>query len=296
MPLKLGSQDVTLKLGSQDVTAYLGAEIVSLHPEAVAWRDAVVDNGGSVSGATLAAVSDFCTAIDAAGLRDRFHRLNLFCGDSDASLVAVRTPLYRGPSASGTQYGNAIDTNVNFVAGDYSESAGLTGNTSTGKFLETGILANFSTDRHISVHCQAFAGLFRRLIGVAGDFLITSNATAGALSAISTTGTSARNIGTVDSNAGIQFTAGDIATLADGAPSATFYRNGTVRNAGNDTNTGPSTSTVEMVVFGQGNATGPDLGTDSRLAGYSIGYDMTASQVASYAAICQSFHQSLGRS
>ena len=29
MPLKLGSQDVTLKLGSQDVTAYLGAESVS---------------------------------------------------------------------------------------------------------------------------------------------------------------------------------------------------------------------------------------------------------------------------
>ena len=29
MPLKLGTQDVTLKLGSQDVTAYLGAESVS---------------------------------------------------------------------------------------------------------------------------------------------------------------------------------------------------------------------------------------------------------------------------
>ena len=95
MPLKLGTQDVTLKLGSQDVTAYLGAEIVSLHPEAVAWRDAVVDNGGSVSGATLAAVSDFCNAIDAAGIRDRFYRLNLFAG---TGLNAALVPLYRGPT------------------------------------------------------------------------------------------------------------------------------------------------------------------------------------------------------
>jgi hypothetical protein len=95
MPVKLGTQDVTLKLGSQDVTAYLGAEIVSLHPEAVAWRDAVVDNGGSVSGATLAAVSDFCNAIDAAGIRDRFYRLNLFAG---TGLNAALVPLYRGPT------------------------------------------------------------------------------------------------------------------------------------------------------------------------------------------------------
>ena len=46
MPLKLGTQDVTLKLGSQDVTAYLGAEEVSaLDPTSieglVGWYDSL---------------------------------------------------------------------------------------------------------------------------------------------------------------------------------------------------------------------------------------------------------------
>ena len=59
MPLKLGTQDVTLKLGSQDVTAYLGAEEVSaFDPTSIeglaVWFDASVAssvtlNGGNVS-------------------------------------------------------------------------------------------------------------------------------------------------------------------------------------------------------------------------------------------------------
>lgn len=50
------------------------------HPEAQDWRNRVITNGGTVSGSTLTAVSNFCRSIDAAGLRDRFYRLNLFCG------------------------------------------------------------------------------------------------------------------------------------------------------------------------------------------------------------------------
>ena len=112
-----------------------------VHPEAAAWRSAVVANGGSVSASTVKAVSAFCAAINAAGIRDRFYRLSLMCGDSDVSLVAVRTPLYRGPSLGGTQYGNALDTNNNFVQGDYAETGatgGLKGNGSS-KYLDTGL-------------------------------------------------------------------------------------------------------------------------------------------------------------
>jgi hypothetical protein len=53
----------------------------------------------------------------------------------------VRTPLYRGPSLGGTQYGNALDTNNNFVQGDYAETGatgGLKGNGSS-KYLDTGL-------------------------------------------------------------------------------------------------------------------------------------------------------------
>ena len=130
-----------------------------VHPDAAAWRSAVVANGGSVSASTMRAVSTFCAAIDAAGIRDRFYRLNLFCGNSDASLNAVRTPLYRGPSLVGTQYGGTTDTNNNFVAGDYAEtgaSGGLTGN-GTSKSLNTGIAQSTlsASSRHLAAYEMA---------------------------------------------------------------------------------------------------------------------------------------------
>ena len=137
------------------------------HPDANAWRAAVTANGGSVSGSTFAAVDKFCRDIDAAGIRNRFYRLNLFCGNSDASLNAVRTPLYRGPSRTGTQYGNTTDTNNNFVAGDYAENSGLKGNGST-KYLETGLPMTFlgSAELHMFVSFNPEANdFFRCLIG-----------------------------------------------------------------------------------------------------------------------------------
>ena len=116
----------------------------NLHPDAASWASRVVANGGSV-GSSLPAVNTFCKAIAAAGIRDRFYRLNLFCGASNASLDAVRTPLFRGPSLSGTQYGNTTDTNNLFVVGDYAETGttgGLKGNGST-KYLDTGLAMTF---------------------------------------------------------------------------------------------------------------------------------------------------------
>jgi hypothetical protein len=107
------------------------------HPEALAWRDAVVANGGTVSASTLAAVTTFCRRIDSAGIRDRFFRLNLFAG---TGLPAALVPLFRGQSRTGTQYGNTTDTNTNFVSGDYSESGGLTSNSASTKSLSTGVM------------------------------------------------------------------------------------------------------------------------------------------------------------
>jgi hypothetical protein len=89
------------------------------HPEAVDWRARVIRNGGSVSDDTSKAVSIFCMAIDGAGLRDRFYRLNLFCG---IGLSSALVPLYRGPVAGGTALGNATDTNNNFVSADFAEN------------------------------------------------------------------------------------------------------------------------------------------------------------------------------
>lgn len=136
-----------------------------VHPEAAAWRSAVVANGGSVSALTLRAVGAFCAAIDAAGIRDRFYRLSLMCGEN---LNAALVPLYRGPSRTGTQYGNSTDTNNGpFVSGDYSNSVGLTSD-SASKFLQTGLNLNAMdafTTGHIMVCFGAYPGAVQYPIG-----------------------------------------------------------------------------------------------------------------------------------
>ena len=115
----------------------------TFHHEALAWRTAVQNNGGTVNATTLRAVSNFCTAINAAGIRSKFLRLNLVCGHN---LAAARTPLYRGASATGTQYGSAVDTNVGpFTANDYSESTGITGDGNTKAFDTTLTLSTLTT-------------------------------------------------------------------------------------------------------------------------------------------------------
>jgi hypothetical protein len=115
---------------------------VNIHREARDWHNRVLSNGGRVSKDTLKAVSDFCYRIDAAGIREKFSRLNLICGDN---LTAARVPLYRGLSFTGSQYGNSIDTNTNFVDGDYTERGGNGGLNAGGggtKYLDTGVMPN----------------------------------------------------------------------------------------------------------------------------------------------------------
>ena len=82
----------------------------SLHIEAIDWHNRVVSNGGSVSPTTLKAVSDFCKSIDSAGIRDRFSRLNLFCGEN---LSAALVPLYRNFNTS-SNIGYSVDYNYSF--------------------------------------------------------------------------------------------------------------------------------------------------------------------------------------
>ena len=105
------------------------------------WVSRVSTAGGSVSTATRAAVTRFCVAIQAAGLRSKIWRLNAFCG---SSLTAALVPIYRGPSRTGTQYGNTTDTNNNFVSGSYAEATGLTGNGTT-RYLTLGTFAQLRT-------------------------------------------------------------------------------------------------------------------------------------------------------
>jgi hypothetical protein len=268
-----------------------------LHPDARDWLNRVVTNGGTVSAATLNAVSVFCASAASGGWRDRFLRLNLFCGVSDASLFAVRTPLFRGQSLGGTQYGNAMDTNNSFVQSDYTETGsagGLLGNTST-KYLQTGLAVNTLTvgDRHISAYeVVRSGGTYQTLLGTesvstgANQFLLWYGGSASSVqfgySAFSANTTSA------STSAGAHWLGTNIA-----AGAGTLYKNGAIEATSTAASASPGSQ--EIYVFSLNRLGSSTANYAGRLGGYSIGLAMTPTQVSSFYSAMQAFQTALTR-
>jgi len=292
----------------EKVQQYLGrkwgitvASVISVsNPEAQDWISKTYVNGGTVSASTASAVNTFCNAIDAAGIRDRFFRLNLFCG---TGLNAALVPLYRGPSRTGTQYGNTTDTNVGpFVSGDYVEtgaSGGLTGN-GTSKALRHGVTWNLLPDIN-SIHLSAYA-----------RSAVNSGSMLGAYWFHSTTAAERTSWEVFDNSVSLGSTA-TIATPAGGLPSlitasrvgatsAFTYRNAT---ASAEAVVGTTVArAIESTVFARNlvvgapptnNSYGETLHYSGRLGGYSLGAGMTGTQVASYNTAMQAFQAALAR-
>ena len=267
------------------------------------WIDRVYANGGTVTSSTAQAVNTLCESIASAGIRDRFYRLNLFCG---TGLNACLVPLYRGPSLGGTQYGGATDTNVGpFVSGDYVETGstgGLNGN-GTSKYLATGLnpfdAGMVETDFHTS-------GYFREAINTSGVFIgcVNSLAQRGVIfhPAFQTLGMYVR-IGGL-SNSGIEngsLSARSGLLLGVRRPGGAGFRNGENINATSIT-TGSlawnaSSASPALFVFARNDATGspsvqPFAG---RSQAYSIGLSMTDQQAADFHTAMQTFQTALTR-
>ena len=269
------------------------------HPEAADWANRVRTNGGTVSGSTLLAVSRFCRAIDAAGIRSKFRRLNLFCGTSDASLVAVRTPLYWGESRTGTQYGNALDTNVNFVEGDYAEtgaSGGLLGN-GTSKYLNTG----FNVDQlpgaancHIASYIRGTQDIAsaRTLVGVLFNgvtdrYRLFLTASGGNYTVNGDLGKA--NSATV--GARLNTNGGLLLVSRTSTTSNTLYDDA-VSIATNTTLTAEVTGASPFFVFARN---GPVEYYHGRMAAYSIGAGLSGAEATSYYSAMNTFQTALSR-
>jgi hypothetical protein len=270
----------------------------TLHPEAAAWAARVVANGGSVSGTTLAAVSKFCAAIDAAGIRSRMFRANLFCG---SNLNAALVPLYRGPSLGGTQYGNTTDTNVGpFVSGDYAETGASGGLTNTGrtKYLNTGFPTNTLSagNRHLAFYARSFVNSdFDQFMGsesaasisqaFALGFQVSASAVAFQFGA-STSGIS--SAGSVSSGA---FWLGVHNTSTGGV----IYKNGVSDGTGTLTAATPPSSDVHIFGINRASSTANVDRYGGASVGYSIGAALTAPQAAAYNTAMQAFQAALTR-
>jgi hypothetical protein len=264
-----------------------------VHPEAAAWRQAVINEGGGIpSATTMRAVSKLCSDIDKAGIRDRFFRMGIFAGPS---LNAALVPLYRGPSRTGTQYGNTTDTNQGpFVSGDYVEtgaSGGLNsavGGSNTSKYLLTGLAPSTISatpwPNHVSVYSRDAINSNAQAIGNQGySFFPGFNAdrlfyrTAGNSSGIE----------------GFVYTpSGHILATRTSALVAEGYRNGSALGVTATDNGDTAAVTASLSVFAQGAGAAYFSG---RLQAYSIGIDMNATQAAGYYDAIQAFQTALGR-
>jgi hypothetical protein len=253
------------------------------------WINRVYANGGTVSSSTASAVNTLCDSLDAASLRHRFYRLNLFCG---TGLNACLVPLYRGPSLSGTQYGNTTDTNVGpFVTGDYAEtgaSSGLVGN-GTNKYLNTGLNGSelAAGNRHAASYDIVSATTDYSPSVVSGSGLATQH---GIGPWVSASTVAYRTHNTVGGNASTTKTTGMWLGSDTSSTASVIYKNGTSVASTSGQAAGGSGNTAYYIL---GNPAGE--WSEARLGGYSIGLSMTASQAAAYYTAMQAFQTALTR-
>ena len=284
----------------------------NLHPEAASWAARVIANGGSV-GSSLPAVDRFCKAIDAAGIRDRFYRLNLLCGGPSGNAVGLNSalvPLYRGPSSGGTQFGGTTDTNAGnlFVGSNYNEtgaSGGLLGNGST-QYLDTGIAPSnlpSYTSAHMAVYHSQPSGTTQTRAWIACRDTAAASAVYLSNGMFSTSAV----FGQYMSNATANFNTGGSQTGAAGGLRVlsrtasnrldNYYGDVSQANSTTDITGGIAgvTSTRPFFVFANNNQGTADSFMNGRIMAYSIGIGLSQSQVAAYNAAMQAFHTALQR-
>lgn len=265
----------------------------TIHPEAADWASRVRANGSSVSGTTLVAVSKFCRAIDSAGIRSRFYRLNLFCG---TGLNACLVPLFRGPSLGGTQYGNTTDANNGpFLPENYNE-AGVSGGlwyggvgNNTSKRLNTGIAGSVLSpgDRHLSAYEIVNATTDYSPSVLSGTALATMH---GIGNWTTVNGYRYRTHNTIGGQAAATSSPG-FWLGSDTSPTASLlYRHGSQVGSTSGQPAGGSGNNNYQIL---GNSSGEY--SEARLGGYSIGLSMSAGQASSFHDAMQAFQAALQR-
>lgn len=252
--------------------------------EAMDWAARVVANGGTSTAAMLSAVATFVRAAKASAYWTKLNRLNLFCGNQ---LAACLVPLKVGG-------GNATDTNMNFVSGDYTPTTGLTGNATT-KYLKTGLIPSASltlNDTHMAVYNRAASAAGGGLtMGVR-----TSPSFFDMLAPHTTADFFSRQYDdpAVALQAVCAFPAGFLVGSRVSSATHKIYRNGTALQTQVAASAG-SLLGREMYVFASNDTGSPVLRISHPLAAYSVGSGLTDADVTAYNTHLQAFQLAMGR-
>lgn len=270
----------------------------SLHHEAIDWASRVTTNGGTATINDIRAVSNWFA--DITSLRSLILRANFFLG---VGLTSVLVPLIRGPVFGGTTYGSTTDANNGpFVSGDYSTTAGLTGN-GTSKYLSTGasimdqataasahsmvwgkvLNADASGDR---VAIMAHGATFTDITG------IVTRASADATTKLGYAGDPVGN----RASASATITSGMLLASAVSNTDLRLYHNGSqIGSTMTSARTAGALSALAHFIFAA-NANGtPGSYTANTLCGYSLGLGMTSAQALTYYTATARLIATLGR-
>lgn len=267
--------------------------IVGNHPDVTSWLNTISLVGGSANSTTIAALNNFCNSIDSAGLRNKFYRLNLFCGNNLASCLV---PLYVNTQWNSPVLGFSIDTNNNFVSGDYNETGvngGLIGN-GTNKFLLTGLRGTelSAGNRHLSAYERTSAITdYSPSLGSADG-----NAIQHAIGPwTASTNYFYRTHNTIGGNANTTKDVGFWLGSDSSSTASVLYRNGVSTTSTSAQSAGGSPS-IQYAIFGTVTSSNAiSEASEVRLGAYSIGLSLNSSEVSTFNNIMQTFQTALFR-
>lgn len=254
-------------------------------PDAYDWVGRVIAAGGTVSVPTAGAASTFVTNAKAHGYWTKLNRVNLFAGDQ---LIACLIPLKVGG-------GSAAEQNVGpFVAGDYTESTGLTGNGTT-KYLRTNLNPGAVltlNNTHLAIYSRrgsADAGIHGSQVAAAQTLNLGAPNGSGNLASEAYNGT----VGQGHLEAAVTAPYGLMIGSRTASNSHTIYQAGISK--GTSAGSGGTLPGGDVWIFALSNSGTPFGINSGPLAGYSIGDGLTAGNVTDYTADMQTFQTSLGR-
>lgn len=119
----------------------------SSNAEISSFYNRIIAAGGTISANSLQAHSTFLNTLKNNNIWDKYLEIATFAGDFNAAFVKFKYP-------SNIQ---STLTNVGFIASDYSEATGLSGDTSGTKYLKTGFIPKnqlTSLNAHYSVYSR----------------------------------------------------------------------------------------------------------------------------------------------
>lgn len=242
--------------------------------------------GGSLASATYIDVTRFARLAKQWGLRERIVRLNLYCGNDTNGCKVV---------LFGEAVGGTTDTISSFVAADYSESTGLTGDTTT-KQLVVGGSMQFASNPPFTSRNDLHFAVYNRTDGTSPGYVIGTQDGSTQVAML---------LKYTDNNTYLRM--GNLATFVQtnetsvlgwymgvrtSDSSCDFYHNGVLM-----ANYSPGSSALPSLAINvhAANVSGVPARSARTLAGYSLGYSMTSTQVANYYLLMQWFQKARGR-